>query len=288
MLNVEWCLNSTFNIQHSTYMERRPLKTRERSWAKSLARLLVRWRVRPNSISILSILFAALAGVAFLLSRDASPLVRLALLVTAAAGIQLRLLCNMLDGMVAVEGRMASKVGDLFNAFPDRVADVVILATAGDAVRRAIAAGVVGLARILAGGSVRCLGCEFDSRQRIYFANHTSHLDFVLVWSALPRSLRALTRPVAAKDYWDRAGLRRYLVANVFNAVLVERDRTAATRNPIEILLEGLGERHSLIIFPEGTRGNGVQLGPFRSGLYRLGKARPDVELVPVYIDNLN
>jgi len=155
-------------------------------------------------------------------------------------------------------------------------------------VKRAIAAGVVGLARILAGGHVRCLECEFDSRQRIYFANHTSHLDFVLVWSALPRSLRALTRPVAAKDYWDRAGLRRYVVANVFNAVLVERDRAAATRNPIEILLEGLGERHSLIIFPEGTRGNGVQLGPFRSGLYRLGKARPDVELVPVYIDNLN
>lgn len=152
----------------------------------------------------------------------------------------------------------------------------------------AIAAGVVGLARILAGGSVRCVECEFDSRQRIYFANHTSHLDFVLVWSALPRSLRALTRPVAAKDYWDKAGLRRYLVANVFNAVLVERDRAAATRNPIDVLLEGLGERHSLIIFPEGTRGNGVQLGPFRSGLYRLGKARPDVELVPIYIDNLN
>jgi 1-acyl-sn-glycerol-3-phosphate acyltransferase len=160
-------------------------------------------------------------------------------------------------------------------------------------VKRAIAAGVVWLARILAGGSVRYLECEFDSRQRIYFANHTSHLDFVLVWSALPRSLRALTRPVAAKDYWDRAGLRRYLVANVFNAVLVERVAQTLLpvphrKDPIEILLEGLGERHSLIIFPEGTRGNGVQLGPFRSGLYRLGKARPDVELVPVYIDNLH
>src|SRR2546428_6316204 len=135
MLNVESV--PQFNIQHSTYcMERRPLKAPERSWAKSLARLLVRWRVRPNSISILSILFAALAGVAFLLSRDAPPMARLALLITAAAGIQLRLLCNMLDGMVAVEGRMASKVGDLFNEFPDRVADVVILATAGDAVMR--------------------------------------------------------------------------------------------------------------------------------------------------------
>src|SRR5712691_3014072 len=117
-------------------MERRPLKTREKPWARALARILVRWRVRPNSISILSVLFAALAGAAFLLSRDAAPMARLALLITAAAGIQLRLLCNMLDGMVAVEGRMASKVGDLFNEFPDRVADVVILATAGDAVIR--------------------------------------------------------------------------------------------------------------------------------------------------------
>jgi len=117
-------------------MERRPLKTRERSWAKSLARLLVRWRVRPNSISLLSLFFATLAGVAFILSRDASPIARLALLITAAAGIQFRLLCNMLDGMVAVEGKMLSKCGDVFNEFPDRVADVVILAAAGDAVMR--------------------------------------------------------------------------------------------------------------------------------------------------------
>src|SRR2546428_6521689 len=113
MLNVESV--PQFNIQHSTYcMERRPLKTRERSCAKSLARLLVRWRVRPNSISILSILFAALAGAAFL-SRDASPIARLALLITAAAGIQFRLLCNMLDGMVAVEGRIASRVRQVFH-----------------------------------------------------------------------------------------------------------------------------------------------------------------------------
>jgi len=155
-------------------------------------------------------------------------------------------------------------------------------------VKRAIAAGVVGIARLLAGGSVRQIGFEPDERQRIYFANHTSHLDFVIVWSALPRRLRSITRPVAAKDYWEK-GLRSYLATNVFNAVLVDRNRaTEQPSNPIEILLQGLGDRHSLIIFPEGTRGDGTTIAPFKSGLYRIGKERPDVELVPVYIDNLN
>lgn len=152
--------------------------------------------------------------------------------------------------------------------------------------RRIVAAGVVTLARILAGGSVRRIGFKPDERQRIYFANHTSHLDFVLIWAALPPRLRFLTRPVAAKDYWSK-GLRSYLATKVFNAVLVERDRSAPTSNPIEVLLDGLGDRYSLILFPEGTRGDGTNLGAFKSGLYRLALARPDVELVPVYIDNL-
>jgi 1-acyl-sn-glycerol-3-phosphate acyltransferase len=155
-------------------------------------------------------------------------------------------------------------------------------------VKRVVASGVVGLARVLAGGQVRRIGFTPDERQRIYFANHTSHLDFVIIWAALPKRLRFLTRPVAAKDYWEK-GLRRYLALHVFNAVLVERVRSdPSTPNPLDILLDGLGDKHSLIIFPEGTRGDGTQLGEFKSGLYRLGKARPDVELVPVYIDNLN
>lgn len=154
--------------------------------------------------------------------------------------------------------------------------------------KRVVASGVVGLARVLAGGSVRRIDFTPDERQRIYFANHTSHLDFVIIWAALPKRLRFLTRPVAARDYWE-SGLRRYLALNVFNAVLVDRVRSdPGTPNPLDILLDGLGDRHSLIIFPEGTRGDGTQLGEFKSGLYRLGKERPDVELVPVYIDNLN
>jgi 1-acyl-sn-glycerol-3-phosphate acyltransferase len=147
---------------------------------------------------------------------------------------------------------------------------------------------VVGIARLLAGGNVRRVGFTPDERQRIYFANHASHLDFVLVWAALPPRLRAMTRPVAAKDYWDRPGLRRYLGVNVFNAVLVERNPTSASSNVMDVLLDGLGDHHSLIIFPEGTRGDGSTIAPFKSGLYRLGKARPDVDLIPAYISNLN
>jgi 1-acyl-sn-glycerol-3-phosphate acyltransferase len=155
-------------------------------------------------------------------------------------------------------------------------------------VRKFVAKGVVGIARLLAGGNVRRVGFTPDERQRIYFANHASHLDFVLVWAALPPPLRAMTRPVAAKDYWDRPGIRRYLGVKVFNAVLVERNPTSASSNVMEVLLDGLGHHHSLIIFPEGTRGDGSTIAPFKSGLYRLGKARPDVELVPAYINNLN
>jgi len=155
-------------------------------------------------------------------------------------------------------------------------------------VRKFVAKGVVGIARLLAGGNVRRVGFTPDERQRIYFANHASHLDFVLVWAALPPRLRAITRPVAAKDYWDRAGLRRYLGVKVFNAVLVERNPTSAPSNVMDVLLDGLGDHHSLIIFPEGTRGDGSTIAPFKSGLYRLGKARPDVELVPAYINNVN
>lgn len=155
--------------------------------------------------------------------------------------------------------------------------------------RRFVAKGVVGIARVLAGGNVRHVGFTPDEKQRIYFANHASHLDFVLVWAALPPRLRAITRPVAAKDYWDKPGFRRYLGVKVFNAVLVERQPAPdKPSNAIDVLLDGLGDRHSLILFPEGTRGDGLTIAPFKSGLYRLGKARPDVELIPTYVSNLN
>ncbi|MBZ5506901.1 MAG: 1-acyl-sn-glycerol-3-phosphate acyltransferase [Acidobacteriia bacterium] len=153
---------------------------------------------------------------------------------------------------------------------------------------------IAACARGLAGPSVRWVNCRPATRQRVYFANHTSHLDFVVLWSVLPRKLRSLTRPVAAKDYWN-SGLRKRIAVNAFHAVLVERgsktaegDRTAAARNTLDLLLEALGTENSLIVFPEGTRGNGLEVGPFKSGIYYLWSRRPDVQFVPVYLSNLN
>jgi 1-acyl-sn-glycerol-3-phosphate acyltransferase len=154
------------------------------------------------------------------------------------------------------------------------------------------------VARGITGVQVQWAGCEPDEKQRIYFANHTSHLDFVVLWSGLPPDLRARTRPVAAQDYWESSALRRYVVTNVFNAVLLQRGVMAQAKSPeearytgralIEQMAAALGEQYSLILFPEGTRGNGEKVGPFRAGLYHLALRRPDVELVPAYLENMN
>ncbi|MGB7844454.1 MAG: lysophospholipid acyltransferase family protein [Candidatus Acidiferrum sp.] len=161
-----------------------------------------------------------------------------------------------------------------------------------------IASLLAAVARGISGVQVQWAGCEPDERQRVYFANHSSHLDFVVLWSALPSEIRAKTRPIAAKDYWDETPLRRYLAKNVFRAVLLERGSTAKSKSPeethfvgrhlIEDMAEALGTEYSLILFPEGTRGTGEKIGPFRSGLYHLAVRRPDVELVPAYLENLN
>ena len=84
---------------------------------------------------------------------------------------------------------------------------------------RAAGLGLAGLARLLAGASIRWIASQPDTCQRVYFANHTSHLDAIMVWSSLPQSVRELTRPVAAKDYWSRGIVRRWLAEKVFDAV---------------------------------------------------------------------
>lgn len=123
----------------------------------------------------------------------------------------------------------------------------------------------------------------------IYFANHASHGDFVLIWAVLPAPMRRRSRPVAAAEYWQRGRLRRLIGAGIFNAVLIERERVSKGNDPIERMATALDEGSSLILFPEGTRNQGSeQLQPFKGGLYHLAKARPAVELVPVWIDNLN
>ena len=138
--------------------ERRPLKSRDRAWAKALASALVRLRVSPNLISLFSIVFAAVAAAGFFLSgRTFDAKERLLWLVVAAAGIQLRLLCNLLDGMVAVEGKMGSKVGEIYNDFPDRIADPLIIVPAGYAIGMPWLGWLAGLLAVMT-AYVRVLG----------------------------------------------------------------------------------------------------------------------------------
>ena len=143
------------------------------------------------------------------------------------------------------------------------------------------------IAKLLSGASARWIDCNPDTCQRVYFANHTSHLDALVVWASLPPDVRQLTRPVAAKDYWEKGWVRRYL-SRAFNALLIDRKKIKVHQSPIDLMIREAGDRYSLIVFPEGGRSTTVEMGEFKSGLYYLGKKRPDWELVPVYIDNLN
>ena len=161
-------------------------------------------------------------------------------------------------------------------------------------VLRAFAARVTGLAistfaRFMTAPRALWQGIEPVPHQRVYFANHTSNGDFVLLWTALPTALRRQTRPVAALDYWLASPLRAFIGREVFNAVLIDRRPEARTEDPVGQMAAALDQGSSLIIFPEGQRNSSdATLLPFKSGLYHLGKARPQVDLVPVWIANLN
>ncbi len=142
-------------------------------------------------------------------------------------------------------------------------------------------------ARFVSGFTVRWTNFRPDTKQRIYFANHTSHLDAVVLWACLPREMRALTRPVAAADYWGASRFRQFL-AKSFNAILIDRKEIKVHQSPVEMMLREMSDIYSLIVFPEGSRAVDGEMSEFKSGLYYLAKKRPDLELVPVYMDNLN
>lgn len=130
---------------------------------------------------------------------------------------------------------------------------------------------------------------EPSRKRRIYFANHASHGDFILIWIVLPPRLRRRTRPVAGADYWLKSPLKSFIGRDVFNAVLIDRNRETRTRDPIETMQEAIDGGASLILFPEGTRNETNEpLQPFKAGLYNLARSRPQIELVPVWIENLN
>ncbi|CNE23047.1 phospholipid/glycerol acyltransferase [Yersinia nurmii] len=155
-----------------------------------------------------------------------------------------------------------------------------------------VATILVSLCRLLTGIRSRWLAPLPDKQVRIYYANHSSHLDGLVIWASMPRHLRSQVHPVAAADYWSKTRLRRYLAKYVFHAVLVERrtveGRAEARKNPLTPLLETLERNQSLILFPEGTRGDGENIQSFKSGVYHLARQYPDVELVPVWLENLN
>lgn len=186
---------------------------------------------------------------------------------------------------------------------------------------------LLGLVRLLTGSQARWYGCPPKAEQRIYFANHQSHADLVMIWAALPEELRSITRPIAARDYWTKSPFRQWITTAVFNAIYVERQAatppTAAAPSPAQDaggappggpepaseappppnpealraalpegdplapLVRALESGDSIIIFPEGTRGHGDNPQPFKSGLFRLAQMFPQVVLVPAWINNV-
>ncbi|GKT23967.1 lysophospholipid acyltransferase family protein [Acidovorax sp. SUPP3334] len=237
---------------------------------------------------------------------------------------------------------------------------------------------LLGLVRFLTGSQARWYGCPPKAEQRIYFANHQSHADLVMIWAALPQELRSITRPIAAKDYWTKTPFRQWITTAVFNAVYVDRQSgtppaAAAAAAPVEAvrvepsldspgiaaplgtpnpaegeqiplsgfvaaempaapaapsalpdmthaaepapasgaasdapvldaqalrdalapddplapLVRALESGDSIVIFPEGTRGQGDEPQPFKSGLYKLALMFPQAVLVPAWIHNV-
>ena len=142
------------------------------------------------------------------------------------------------------------------------------------------------LVHILVGARSDWRGCAPDPRRRIYFANHSSHFDTVAVMAALPWSVRRLTHPVAALDYWGASPFRRFIAEKCLRAVLIDR-KPPPHSDPLAPLERLLEEGRSILIFPEGTRGSTDEVAPFRSGIFRLACRFPDVDLVPIYLDNL-
>lgn len=148
---------------------------------------------------------------------------------------------------------------------------------------------ITSVARLITGARALWLGCTPQPVQRLYYANHSSHGDFVLIWASLPQPLRQRTRPVAGADYWQKPGIRQFLIKRVFNGVLIDRQHSDAQSSPLQPVQEALAQGDSLIFFPEGTRNlSDEPLLAFKSGLFRLASAHPQVEVIPVWIANLN
>jgi len=150
-----------------------------------------------------------------------------------------------------------------------------------------LAGAMAGLARLIAGSRAFWPGEHPPlSGQHVFYANHSSHLDAVVLWASLDVALRDRTRPVAAHEYWWPTPARRFLAVKVFRCVLVNREKSA--RAGLEAMYDALDAGDSLIFFPEGTRGSGEEVAEFRAGLYHLCAHCQDADAIPVYLENLN
>lgn len=143
--------------------------------------------------------------------------------------------------------------------------------------------------RLLTGARSLWMGCQPESQQRIYYANHNSHIDFVLLWASLPTHIRQHTRPVAASDYWLNNSCKRFIIQDVFHGITIQRHRENGV-DPLQPIIDALHAGDSIIFFPEGTRNlqDDQVLLPFKSGLYHLSQNFPQIEIIPVWITNLN
>lgn len=183
-------------------VNRRELKTRARTWPSAVARALARAGATPNMVSVASIAFALGSWLAYWRVRDGHPALWL---VAAAAGIQLRLLCNMLDGLLAIEGGLKSKTGDLYNEIPDRIADVMILLGAGLAVfdlpRASTLAWSAAVLAVLT-AYVRLLGGSLGLKQDFVGPMAKQHRMFTLTVGTLGAAVEVLARGSTWSLYW--------------------------------------------------------------------------------------
>mgnify|MGYP000670937752 CR=1 FL=1 len=154
-------------------------------------------------------------------------------------------------------------------------------------VDRLLASALCGFARALTGVRALWLGSAPDAGPRVYFANHRSHGDFVLIWASLPPPLRRRTRPVAGADYWLTTPLRRFLINRVFRGVCIDRRPGRSGPNPVEQMGEALTARESLILFPEGTSSDGTRVLEFKSTLFSIAvpeEVRDKITVQPISI----
>lgn len=197
---------------------RRVLATRSAAWPRALARGLARIGVRPNAVSMAGVVVAVITGAAFALAPDLPPQGSAALLVAAAAGVQLRLLCNLLDGMLAVEEGLRSRTGEIYNDLPDRVADVLILVGAGYSIRDLAYGPTLGWAAALLAvltAYVRVLGGSLGLTQRFSGPMAKQHRMFTLTIATL---LAALESMLGVPAHAMRIGLVVILVGSIVTA----------------------------------------------------------------------